>query len=353
MTLHTNDDELVISMERFAGELEKVDCTDNITMQFTSQSTYQSAIAEWDWVNVHGNRTFILVTNYAGCGADESRDPWVVNNAYYDDPNHTVYLNATKETWEEVAHTYSMDFGRYSMPDSNSVTTNLTKRLPDINKSKTFTIPLAKDLPKDFLKPKTISGITIGLACTDCATKGSIELAGHVESSKKGLAVFTVDMTPSAVSADISLTLSAKGALTNAWDQSWTIIAATMPGYSIPGVLTIGPNLKFDGGLALSQITGSVGITAGMTATIPATSKANLDFVGKKTDIAGWVPEIKGKPVIFNAEVDAEFQAYLQLALAASLTCLGSGFSVDLALKLPEISIKGEVAYSTCSLHLS
>lgn len=348
MTLETGDDELVISMERFAGELRKVDCSSDMMMEFVSESTYQAAIAEWDWVNLHEKHTFIIVANYEGCGTGESRDPWVVSNAHYDDPHQTVYLKAMKKTWQDVAHTYSLDFGRHSP------VTPTKRGLVDVDKSKTFSIPLATAIPQQFMKPKTIDGITVGIDCSDCATKGSIEITGRVTSSKKsGLTVFNIQAAPKAVSADISLTLSASGTLKTAWDQQFNIISISMPGYSIPGVLDIGPALRFDGGLTLSNITGKVGITSGMTATIPDTSKAMLDFIGKKTDITGWIPTIKGKPVSFSASVSAEFDVYLQLALAVGLKCLGNGFSVDLALKLPEVAIKGDATYGTCSIYLT
>jgi hypothetical protein len=40
---------------------------------------------------------------------------------------------------------------------------------------------------------------------------------------------------------------------------------------------------------------------------------------------------------------------YVQVAVTISLTCLGTGFSVDLGLKMPEVDIEAQAKYGTCS----
>lgn len=107
-------------MERFASQLKDVYCSQDMMMSFKSKNSYSSAVASWNWVNFNENRTFIMVANYPGCGAANSRQPWVVSNAAYGPDNLAVHLNATKKTWKEVAHTYSLDFGRYSPPTSTN-----------------------------------------------------------------------------------------------------------------------------------------------------------------------------------------------------------------------------------------
>src|SRR5580700_8697270 len=64
MTMFTGDEELVISMERFASELKAVNCSNNMMMAFKSNASYSSAINSWEWVNFNENRTFIIIANY-------------------------------------------------------------------------------------------------------------------------------------------------------------------------------------------------------------------------------------------------------------------------------------------------
>ena len=353
MTLNTKDEELVISMERFASELRSVTCGDNLVMTFTSNETYTHVINEWEWVNFHESRTFILIENYAGCGTQSSRQPWVVSNAQYDNAHQTVHLNATKKTWQEVAHTYSMDFGKYTAAASAA---NETKRglagMPDVSASgtKTFSIPLAKTLPSTLFKSTTYESLTFSVDCNTCGTKGTLELTGHVESSiKNGLTTFSVSAVPKSVSANLALKLSAKGSLGKTWTQQATFLTVAVPGFSIPQVLTVGPNVRFDGGMTVSKITGSAEISSGLTATVPDSSTASVDFVSKAVDVKGWVPTFSVQPVTFGAQVDAEVSLYLQVAVALSLNCLGTGFSVDLDLKVPEVDIKAEAKYGMCN----
>src|SRR5450432_22395 len=127
MTLNTADDEMVVSMERFAQNLKAVNCSQSMMMSFKSNASYQQAVHSWDWVNFNENRTFILIANAPGCGAARSRQPWTVNWAEYDPEHLTVHLNATKKTWKEVAHTYSMDFGVYAPASSSN--SSLSRRL--------------------------------------------------------------------------------------------------------------------------------------------------------------------------------------------------------------------------------
>lgn len=354
MTLHGKDQELVISMERFASELASVTCGENLSMTFTSNETYTQVISEWDWVNLHENNTFILIENYKGCGTDNTRQPWAVSSASYDNEHHAVHLKATKKTWQEAAHTYSMDFGKYSPPQPAS---SAHKRgllgMPDISASgsKTWSIPMTQTLPSSLFKSATHGTLQFAVDCVSCGTKGTIELTGHVESSlKNGLTVFSVSAVPKAFTSTLALKLSGTGSLGSTWTQQATFLTVTVPGFSIPQILTVGPNLKFSGGLTVSKITGSAQISSGITATVPDTSVASVDFATSAVDVKGWTPTFKADPVTFSAQVDSEVSLYVQIAVAISLTCLGTGFSVDLGLKIPEIDIKAQGKYGILPL---
>lgn len=86
----------------------------------------------------------------------------------------------------------------------------------------------------------------------------------------------------------------------------------------------MGPNLQIDGGFPLSTLEGAVSIMSGITATIPDSSLAQVDFASKKKlDIHGWKPTFSTTPFQFNGKVDADIEFFVQLSIAVSLTCLG------------------------------
>jgi hypothetical protein len=176
--VYTKDDELVISMERFAHELKAVNCSQNMWLTFKSNDTFQYVMQTWNWVNVYGTRSFIMVANYPGCGVDSSREPWVVNNVRAYNSSLTIYLDATKKTWQEVLHTYDLDFGDFVPPQSTK-----ERRFLDVNFDKSFTVDLSSQLPTELFKTTTPNNITLAVDCINCGTKGTLVFAGHISAS--------------------------------------------------------------------------------------------------------------------------------------------------------------------------
>jgi hypothetical protein len=111
------------------------------------------------------------------------RRPWVISNAVYDPENLIVHLNATKKTRREAAHTYRLDFGRYSPPAPT--------RHRQLNADPKFSIDLNHDLTAIL---STVIGNII-LTCT-AGTKGQLIVAGHIESAWFKIAAFTVTAQP-------------------------------------------------------------------------------------------------------------------------------------------------------------
>jgi hypothetical protein len=319
MTLSTGDDELVLSMERFAGELSQVKCDSQIEMVFKSNATFGQAIASWSWVNFKDQRTFIMVVNYPGCGPANTRQPWVVSNVNYDSKYYIAYLNATRKSWKDIAHTYVLDFGKYGPQ------TPAKGRRDLIDYTQSFSIDLANSLPQEVFAKENFGQFSFGIDCEDCGSKGSLELQGHIESNLWGLDAFTISAIPHGISAALTLKLMAAGALApGGWSKQFHILTVDIPGLGIPDVLDIGPNLEFDGGFAISKLTGDVVITSGVTASIPDASLAEIDFVAKKNlDFHGWKPTFSTVPFKVDVQVDASIELFIQLSVAFSLDCLG------------------------------
>lgn len=343
MTMDTGDDELIISMERFASQLESVNCTEEyMAMTFTSNVTYEHAINSWEWVNANNNRTFIMIANHAGCGKDKSRSPWLVSNVYYEPSNLTVTLNSTKKTWEETAHSYALDFGHYAPPAPAAVQQNgsLAKRWTF---DKSFPLDLTHQLPSDMFGAINTGDFNLAVSCPDCGTKGQLVLAGHVEVKFfGGLKSFTVSATPHGIAAALNLKVKVGGTLPmGGFSQTINLATLDLGGFSIPGILTLGPTFNIDAGFGLSSLTGSATFSTGISASIPDDSVAEVDLTGNKaSDISGWTPAFVTQPLTVDAQIAVGMDVYTKLSIAASLLVLGNGFSVNLGLKVPDVTLK-------------
>jgi hypothetical protein len=326
LTLKTGDEELVISMERFASELKSVDCGSNMVMTFTSNSTFQNAITSWSWVNFNEQRTFILIANYAGCSPDNARQPWVVSSVDYDLAHFVVHLNATQKSWPEIARTFSLDFGKYKPPAGRK------RDIIDVTQS--FSIDLNYPLPQallpdtsmsDYLPDSFLSNFDFEIDCDSCGSRGTLELQGHIESDIwNGISDFTLTVIPHGIEAVLDLKVIATGTVpTGSWGHQWQLFTIGIPALSIPDVLELGPNLDFSAGFNITKLSGSVSLEAGVTGAIPDTARAEIDLVQKTSlDIHGWTPVFTPIPFNLDLEVDLDFELYVAIAVQISLEAM-------------------------------
>lgn len=328
MILYTKDNELVISMERFAHELKSVNCGQNMMLTFKSKAAYEYIMKTWIWVNLNGTRSFIMVANYPGCGKDRSREPWVVSNVYFYNSTLTVHLDATKKTWKEVAHTYTLDFGDFiPEPSTNQ------RRFLNVNLDKSFTLDLTAQLPTEIFKTPTPNNMSLAIDCIDCGTKGTLVFAGHISASLfDGITSILLSATPHGIEANLKLSFDLSGSLSfevaGALKVNKKLLTLPLPsGFNIPDILTFGPNVDINAGFSLDNLEGEAKITTGISAKIPDSSVAKIDLVAKHAvDISGWVPQITTDPLTLEAEIDAEVELYTEIAVAVSLLVLGKIF---------------------------
>lgn len=335
MTLFTGDEELLISMERFADQLTAVDCSQNMMMTFKSNSSYQSAIQSWDWVNFNEQRTFIMIANYPGCGADNSREPWVVSNADYDPTHLVVHLNATKKEWTEVAHTFNLDFGQYA-PASSSKT-----RRWGIDKQ--VNLDLTSTFPASFVTSVDITpNLNVGVTCSNCGTKGTLTLAGHVEMSLWNLETFTVTANPTGVQMDLNLAISVS-ATDPALKYSpapWNFFTLPLGGFEIPGLVTLGPELTLGAGFTITGVKGKATISASVTGKIPDSSTAEINLTGNRGGTAsGWVPVWSAGPMDVSEQISSSVEVFGNAKIGVALTVVGTGIEVDFNLKIPDVAL--------------
>lgn len=338
MTMFTSDHELIISMERFSHMLKSVNCGETMKLAFKSNETFQYAIHAWNWTNEEEKNSFVMVANYAGCGEEQTRQPYYVYLVDFDISNLSAYLYANKTTWEEAAHTFHLDFGQIggsnSPYNSNSTVSqslnNVTSQpsiSPRISKDDNLAgIDLTTNWSKDLFKT-TIDGIGIGLSCIECGITGTIDILSRLEYGLKTPTVFTLKAQPKNVGMQMVVKLTAEGTLIGNW--IWNDLLLSVPllgGFNIPGILTFGPNLDINAGFDASALNGTAIIIAGSKATISDQAIAMINVSpllygqeGMKVDFSGWGPSITSVPLDINAQVEAEVEAHLQFSLQLSL----------------------------------
>jgi hypothetical protein len=347
MTMFTGDEELIISMERFAQQLSAVNCSQSMMMSFNSNSSYQSAIQSWNWVNFNEQRTFILIANYPGCGADNSRQPWVVSSADYDPSHLTVHLNATKKEWTEVAHSYNLDFGQYSAPAPSKA-----RRM---SFDKQINLDLTATLPAAFTTSVNIvPDLNVGVTCTNCGTKGTLTLAGHVETSWWNVQSFTVTANPTGVQMDLNLAISV-----SATDSSlsfnpapWDFFTLPLGGFSIPGLVTLGPELTLGAGFGITGVKGTATLSTSITGTIPDSSTAVINVLGdnKGATYSGWVPVWTAGPMSVSEKLSSSVEVYGNAKVGVSLEVIGTGVELDFNLKIPDVALTATLTHSQSAL---
>jgi hypothetical protein len=332
MTMFTGDEELIVSMERFAQELKAVNCSQNMMMSFKSNSSYQSAIQSWDWVNFNEQRTFIMIANYPGCGADNTRQPWVVSNVDYDPKHLIVHLNATKKEWTEVAHTYNLDFGQYSAPASSKA-----RRM---SFDKQVNLDLTAILPASFTTSVDIvPNLNVGVTCSNCGTKGTLTLAGHVETSWWDVQTFTITANPTGVQMDLNLgiSVSATDPALSFNPAPWDFFTLPLGGFEIPELVTLGPELTLGAGFGIAGVTGTATISTSITGTIPDSSTAVINVLGdnRGATYSGWVPVWSAGPMDVSEKISSSIEVFGNAKVGVALEVIGKQHKITLLAALP------------------
>ncbi|KAF2686047.1 hypothetical protein K458DRAFT_402587 [Lentithecium fluviatile CBS 122367] len=346
MVVWTGQDRLILDMAKFGFELKKVNCTENMMVQFRHNVSFQAAKKNWDWVNFNGMRSFVLIADHFLCGKDWSPDPWLISTVKFNQTDLTVKMEASKKTWKYISHAYTLDFGEQQMSRKR-------QGFLDFNLDRAFALDLSSKWPSKILNKTWTSGgakATFDVSCVDCGTSGQLVFNGHIEGSAfGGIDKFAISATPNQLQAALNLQIGFDGVikLKDAKDEFDLLTIPLPAGWRIPGVLTFGPNAKIKAGYSLDKIAGSATITTGVAAVIPDDSLARVDLFGKKSlDIHGWIPTFETQPLQLQAELSATGSLYTKVAVAVSLEVLDeNGVNVDVNLAFPKLSITASGGY--------
>ncbi|KAH8602372.1 hypothetical protein B0O99DRAFT_137808 [Bisporella sp. PMI_857] len=192
------------------------------------------------------------------------------------------------------------------------------------------------------LQKTTNKGLSLGIACNSCSTKGQLTLLMNL-ANLNGKKKFSASISPKSFVADLPLTFTASGTLLGSWDKTFNILPTlALPGFSIPGLFTLGPNLQIEAGFSLSDVTGNIELHSGVEMRLPDSATATADFSNlKKGKISGWKPSFKAKKFsVGSAEVSAliDFRTVIKVAITGKV--LGDGVEVDVQLAIPTVNVK-------------
>lgn len=287
-----------------------------------------------------------MINNYGDCAAasESGRQPWIVHGVdVYDEQNFIVNFNATLSDWEDVMSGAVIEFG--AMPSTS------TKR--DDTFSKTLDLSLAHSLPQNFFSKTTNSGLDFSIDCPGCATTGTISIVGQiVMNSVLGVPTsvksISISATPKGVGANLALGFGVSGTLGSGWSKDWNLVTVGLPGWSIPKIVDLGPEVSIDAGFTLSGIDGTAEISAGINVAIPDSSSAVLGIDGVDSSFNGWIPTVTPQTPTVSVEVDGHLELFTEIGLDVGLTVLGKyGFGGGFFLRIPDVNIDLGAEFNT------
>jgi hypothetical protein len=364
LDVFTKADEYVLDLHAFADELRDFSCRkpESLTLHFKHNASYAQAVDAWSWVKGNNSRAFILVEDHPACKTsddDRQRRPWLVTDMDTVG-NMSVSLKASKKTWKEVLHTYDMNFGQSHPPntttDGNSSLLDARSWYnPSYDWTPSLSIPLTYTFPRAILSD-TVEDVGIDLICESCGTTGTLEIAGSISASLfDGLTKMELTVTAKAVTANVALGVQVRASPTQEWLNPYTnqFLIAAIPigdlGISIPGLLTVGPNLQINGGITADQIQGAALFKSGVKASIPDPSTVGIDLKGKKKlSATGWTPKLDWDPLSVSASVNLTTEIYTEIAAAISFLVLDDdGFNADVGLRIPDLTVNAATVYNS------
>lgn len=212
---------MIIFMDYFISELESVTCNTSLSLKFSSNETYYTAISEWDWVNASPERKLIMVVSYDGCQEVDARQPWSISSASYDAANLTVNFDAISTEWEDLPNPIYIEWGTEISP-----TTNFTKR-GDVGGSHTFDLNHA--IKSDFFHVSSSNGVSFNITCDNCKTKGSISVGGSIHTVWGVPTKAELSISSNNIEVDLNLSFTLSGTLIAEWCKVFDILDVPIP----------------------------------------------------------------------------------------------------------------------------
>ncbi|PSN71721.1 hypothetical protein BS50DRAFT_629859 [Corynespora cassiicola Philippines] len=334
--------EHVVAMERFAGQLKSVQCTENMVLEFINDEAFEYAKSVWSWVHQGVNNTFVMVTNYEGCADDMERLPFVVSEITYDEENNKAYLNAELKEWQEVAHSYTLHLGHMPLTPVH----RMLMKKGVMPRAVDFTMSLESSFDQNLFSG-TFGGWTTSIDAT-VSTTGTLNVEFDLDIDWFNIQSASFTVNPDDVSASLELALTEKGTLLEAYGWQETIVSIPIQGIEIAKIVKIGAFLNVDVGFTMEEWTGEAFLSVGAKMAISNDAIVVLDLANSKNNqFSGWAPTLTPIPPTLSAKVEGSAKAFLEPNVKIEASALGLGWNVGLGLQMPYISADFAAMFST------
>lgn len=339
MTVFSGGTERIVSMERFRPMLKSVQCGEKTILEFESREDFEYAIRAWDWVNEDETRSFILVADHPGCGPGDERQPFYIYNADYDEEGNTAYLYGIEKEWKEVARTFDLDFGRWTLANSNAPS-DLSKRFGEWGVTKGLELDLSSDFSGNIYSESSPL-LDFSIDCVGCGTSGSVEVTGRVTVDILVPEEVSLTITPRALRADMGVQVHAKTG-TNPFSISYSKAVLEIPlpwSIKLPKIGIIGFVLKEKIGVSTKGNQAETDFEFGMGASVSDDAMLRVDLAdSENNEFSGWTPDFETKPFSISGDAKSDFTIYGQTSLGAQFSIFDWGWEAVVALKIPELT---------------
>jgi hypothetical protein len=337
--------EHVVSMDRFVGMVSKVDCKNpDLMLDFKTAEGFQYAKDSWKWVKEDKKNKFLMVANYPGCGAENERQPYQITDIEYDEKKYKVFLKGEQQSWDQT-------FGKFKVHADTKGLMHKTKKTQrseiDRRLTEDFTPSVATDFSRNILST-SYSGIDLSLDCQPCGTGGELDIEVKASMGWTGLDEASVRITPSSVSAFLTLALHASGTLAEGYETNIPVFSAALPGGIDVPFVKIGPNMNVDVGASMSDWEGEATAQYGASLNIPDDSEMFVDFLNPdSSSFSGWAPSFEPNGPSVDASITASAEIYAGASIDLSATIFSKGFEAGLILKAPDLTADFSAEAST------
>ncbi|KAE8150171.1 hypothetical protein BDV25DRAFT_129774 [Aspergillus avenaceus] len=345
-TVDTDDNTSILSLEKINYLLNSIHCTNtSMAVGFKDHASFAYSKRSWNWVNRHDDHALVMVAGTHQCGWNSHRIPFNVSDIVFDDHTKTARMKGRPSEWKDVVDSFELSVGRVAQRQEPHDVCVAPRKRGEHEKHLTLDFNHPWDLPEhEFTSPE--DSFKVALSCDKCGTHGSFDLGFYLRTHKKIPQAASFTLTPNNVSASITPKLSVSGNFAEAYSKEFDIARIPIYGYSIPGILNLGPEVVFSLGFSLGPVSGSASISTGLSVGLQNLAELKIELISPRVVHSGWTPQLHAEPVEIDAQIEADVDVHARAAIQLSAVALGHGFEAGINLR-PYLDASLTLAEST------
>ncbi|EPE02600.1 hypothetical protein F503_06576 [Ophiostoma piceae UAMH 11346] len=311
--------------------VSSVDCDDySVSVAFNNSAAFKEATDEWKLTK----DGLLFITNHLGdCDVELERGFFLADSIASDNKTLTIVAKTTKQQINDTATDIEIHFK--GLPQTKvtpaTLTSNCTADVASRTKRQIVATPSLTIAHSVSLPPTVLfSEAPLTLTADKATISASATLSGTIRYSilTFTLKEFTVDFDTS-LSTELGLDLVLTGAY-NATPK-YSAPALEYDVISVPGILTIGPELLFDVGVAVA-VDAALAATAKVGASI-TDGNVHIDVLNQGlTTTSGWVPEFTHS-VNISENAHASIDPFVDVTVGIACKILDGLLDLSVALE--------------------